>query len=183
MTMQARSYPGDMMKLFGTPCVRWGGAAGQRLSDVFVLGNRREPTQAFDNARQDDLLDLADFLDQQASSKNPSQRQQRRVAKSIREDVAMIRRSKLVHHQKSHRGRPDERCWNPKWSCDMPYPEYIGQAQIASESALPSFKEMPVRDAKVVRQPAGRLSEDQRELRASLPDGVSVKASGYADRY
>ena len=49
---------------------------------------------------------------------------------------------------------------------------------------MPSFKEAPVRDAKPMAPPpkdAGNYS--MKELKAGLPDGVGVGASGYRDRY
>ena len=49
---------------------------------------------------------------------------------------------------------------------------------------LPEFFNAPVKDAKTVAAKGmGQGNADMAELKSSLPDGVSVKASGYGKRY
>ena len=45
------------------------------------------------------------------------------------------------------------------------------------------LQSMPVKDAKIVNMPKAPPSGDLRELKQGLPDGVSIKQSGYSDRY
>ena len=49
---------------------------------------------------------------------------------------------------------------------------------------LPAFGDAPVKDPKTVSgNPGGRGNLDMMEVKNSLPDGVSIKASGYGKKY
>ena len=50
-------------------------------------------------------------------------------------------------------------------------------------SHIPSFGDAPVKDAKTVSPPKPASNLARGEVSAALPDGVSMKESGYGDRY
>ena len=61
--------------------------------------------------------------------------------------------------------------------------EWIDGKQEKQYSHLPAFGRDGVRDAKPVAPPKRPPSPDRAELSAALPDGVSIKQSGYGSRY
>ena len=52
-----------------------------------------------------------------------------------------------------------------------------------SPSHIPSFGDAPVKDAKTVSPPKPASNLARGEVSAALPDGVSMRESGYGDRY
>ena len=61
---------------------------------------------------------------------------------------------------------------------------YTGEpSSLTEDVGMPSFAHAPVKDAKVQASPKRPSSPDRAELSAALPEGVSIKQSGYGSRY